>query len=385
MSNPTHLAIDGVGAKFGGAATVLLGVVQAALNHPGLDRVTVFCSPRELRRFEFPYDPSLELIDRPTVDRSAAARLWWLEQGLARQVRRIGAGSLLCLGGGGIAPEGVVSATFIQRIQLITRQPLSKLGLSSTVRTRTLATTLSRSVDRSTWVFVQTGTVQQLVLDRLHVASNRVLVFEPTTPDMPRGPAHPAIDPMRAHPRGARLLYVGSASRHKDLQTLRKAMWLLRRSGVPAELFLTLPSDHPMALGEGLHGIGYLDDQVALRQAYEEADVVVLSSLEETVGLPLVEAMHFGRPVVAPDLPYAHDVCNDAALYFRPGDPRAAARTLRTLLDDADLQRSLGERGQAIEASRRALQPYHRMIDTLRHAERPPLASVPRERHAPRP
>lgn len=377
MTSHSHLAIDGIGAKHGGAATVLLGIVQAALTHPEIEKVSVFCSPAELRRFALPQHPALEIIDFPTIDRNRLARVWWFEHGLARQVERIGAGRLVCLGSGGVVPsENVVSAALVQRIQPFSPDPSSSDSLTESVRKRALAVTAARSIRGCSWVFVQTQTVKDRVVAKLRVDASRVLVFEPTASTMPTAPAHPSIEPMRRTPRGQRVLYVGSATGHKDLRTLRKAMWLVRRSQ-PSQLFLTLAPDHPTARGEGLHGLGYLENPAVLRQAYEEADVVVLTSLEETVGLPLVEAMHFGKPIVAPDLPYARDVCGDAALYFTPKDARAAAQAIIRLLQNKSLRRELGAVGQRIETSRHALRPYHRMIDSLRYP--PPSAS---ERHA---
>lgn len=382
MTSLSHLAIDGIGAKHGGAATVLLGLVQAALTHPDIDKVSVFCSPAGLRLFDFPEHPALEIIECRTVDRNRLARVWWFEQGLARAVKRIGAGRLVCLGSGGVLPSpNVVSATLVQRIQPFSPDRSSSDDLTESLRKRALAITAARSIRGCSWVFVQTQTVKDRVVAKLDVDASRVLVFQPTASTMSSKPvpAHPSIDPMRRTPPGQRVLYVGSATSHKDLRTLRKAMWLVRRLQ-PSRLFLTLEPDHPAARGEGLHGLGYLADPAVLRQAYEEADVVVLTSLEETVGLPLVEAMHFGKPIVVPDLPYAHDVCGDAALYFTPKDPRAAAQAIIRLLQNESLRRELGAVGRRIETSRHALRPYHGMIDSLRHP--PPSAS---ERHAPHP
>lgn len=362
--DPSHLAIDGVGAKFGGAATVLLELVHAALDHPQLEKVSVFCSPQKRRLFHFPYHPSLEVLERPTVDRNRAARLWWLEHGLAREVRRLGAGRLLCLGGGGLPPAEVASALCIQRIQPFSTRFPSERGLFEPLRAHTLEFALKQSARRCTRVFVQSQTVRERVAGRLSLDQDKLRVFEPAAMQMPAGPPHPAVASMRQSPAGRRVLYVGSAAPHKDLVTLRKAMWLLRKSE-PAELFVTLAPAHPMARGEGLHGLGYLDP-TALRQAYEQADVVVLTSVDETVGLPLIEAMHFGKAIVAPDLPYAHDACGDAAEYFKAGDPHAAAETIRKLLRDSELRARLGARGRAREARRRASLPYHRMIDSLR-------------------
>lgn len=382
MTSPSHLAIDGIGAKHGGAATVLMGLVEAALTHPELEKVTVFCSPASLRRFRLPRHPALDVIECPTIDRGRLARLWWFERGLAREVERRGAGRLLCLGSGGVVPSPqVVSATLVQRIQPFSPDRFPSNSLTQSLRKRALAFTAARSIQRSSWVFVQTETVKRRVLAKLDVDATRVLVFEPAASPMPTAPAHPSLEPMRRTPVGQRVLYVGSATEHKNLRTLREAMTLVRRC-LPARLFLTLDADHPTARGPGLHGLGYLENPAVLRQAYEEADLVVLASLDETVGLPLVEAMHFGKPIVVPDLPYAHDVCREAASYFTPKNPQAAADAIVRLLRDESLRHRQGATGRRLDASRQAMRPYHRMIDSLRYPPPPPPHSERRAPHS---
>jgi glycosyltransferase involved in cell wall biosynthesis len=58
-------------------------------------------------------------------------------------------------------------------------------------------------------------------------------------------------------------------------------------------------------------------------EAYFEADGLVFLSLEESYGLPIVEAMHLGLPIVCPSLAYAEFLCGDEAIYFDPKDIRS--------------------------------------------------------------
>jgi glycosyltransferase involved in cell wall biosynthesis len=72
-------------------------------------------------------------------------------------------------------------------------------------------------------------------------------------------------------------------------------------------------------------------------QAYSETDALVYLSAAESYGLPLVEAMHVGLPIVAPDLPYARAVCGGEAIYFaadRIGSLRQALELLQRRLAD---------------------------------------------------
>ena len=56
----------------------------------------------------------------------------------------------------------------------------------------------------------------------------------------------------------------------------------------------------------------------AIVERYRHADALVFLSVAESYGLPLVEAMSIGLPIVCPDLPYARSLCGAQALYFDP-------------------------------------------------------------------
>jgi glycosyltransferase involved in cell wall biosynthesis len=66
-------------------------------------------------------------------------------------------------------------------------------------------------------------------------------------------------------------------------------------------------------------------------QAYRDVDGLLFLSTEESYGFPLIEAMFMGIPVVCPDLPYAHELCSDGAIYFDPNSISSLHDALVTL------------------------------------------------------
>jgi glycosyltransferase involved in cell wall biosynthesis len=89
---------------------------------------------------------------------------------------------------------------------------------------------------------------------------------------------------------------------------------------------------------------GYVPDE-DLPAIYAGAQALVLPSLYEGFGLPVLEAMACGTPVTCSDTSSLPEVTGDAALYFDPGDVESITDALYCLLSDADLRSALRERG----------------------------------------
>jgi glycosyltransferase involved in cell wall biosynthesis len=83
-------------------------------------------------------------------------------------------------------------------------------------------------------------------------------------------------------------------------------------------------------------------DQPTLELLYQQAGAVVVPSLYEGFGLPVLEAMARGKVVVAAASSSLPEVGGDAALYVDdPGDPEALAKTLETAISDKKLRANL--------------------------------------------
>ena len=91
---------------------------------------------------------------------------------------------------------------------------------------------------------------------------------------------------------------------------------------------------------------GSIDDE-GLQRLVVEADALVLPSLYEGFGLPPLEAMAAGVPVLVSRAASLPEICGDAALYCDPHDTADIARQLERLLSDAELRARLGRAGPA--------------------------------------
>jgi len=95
----------------------------------------------------------------------------------------------------------------------------------------------------------------------------------------------------------------------------------------------------------GVVQLGAVDD-AALKALLQGARGLVFPSLYEGFGLPPVEAMACGCPVLTANAAALPEVCGDAALYVDPHDEAALASSMARLLDDAALRAELVSRGR---------------------------------------
>ncbi|MBC7232563.1 MAG: glycosyltransferase family 4 protein [Chloroflexi bacterium] len=159
-------------------------------------------------------------------------------------------------------------------------------------------------------------------------------------------------------PERYNLLYVGSEAPRKNLATLLQAVALLKADGIRARLIKVGGPGHPkhrtaflaraeelhLNLGEDIILMGLVPD-ADLATFYSAADVLVLPSLVEGFGFPVLEAMACGTPVACSNAGALPEVAGDAALLFEPHDARGLAHVISVLLYDTDLRRHMMQRG----------------------------------------
>lgn len=144
----------------------------------------------------------------------------------------------------------------------------------------------------------------------------------------------------------AQVLAVGNRMPHKGFETLLEAIALIERSRRPSLVITGSHGDDPLAPVVERLGLG---DQVDLRgwlsraeldRLYAESTALVFPTRFEGFGLPPLEAMARGCPVIVSDIPVIREVAGDAAVYFDPADPAAIADAILSLLGaPAELER----------------------------------------------
>jgi glycosyltransferase involved in cell wall biosynthesis len=82
-----------------------------------------------------------------------------------------------------------------------------------------------------------------------------------------------------------------------------------------------------------------------VRALYQNAVCLLFPTFYEGFGLPAVEAMAYGCPVVTSDIPVMREVCGDAALYCNPNEPGEIAEKVRMLAESSEMRAQLSRRG----------------------------------------
>ncbi|MCD6518786.1 MAG: glycosyltransferase family 4 protein [Anaerolineae bacterium] len=148
------------------------------------------------------------------------------------------------------------------------------------------------------------------------------------------------------------LLHVGHNAARKNVEVLYRVVALLRAKGVAVHLLRVggLPTPEmeslikELGIGKWVTHVGHVEN-TELPAYYSAADVFLFPSLYEGFGIPLIEAMACGAPVVCSDMPLFHEVCGEAALFADPLSPEAIAEAVRGVLEKAALREALRRRG----------------------------------------
>jgi glycosyltransferase involved in cell wall biosynthesis len=219
-------------------------------------------------------------------------------------------------------------------------------------------TFLTLAARRSARVLTVSEASKRDILHFLHVPASRVEVIHNAIDD--RFDREPEVeDVVRVRQRyqlnDPFLLYAGNIKPHKNVGRVIDAFARLKKRGFEPVKLLIIGDEiskspqlrravHRHQLHQHVRFLGFVPD-ATLAVLYRLADVFVFPSLYEGFGLPPLEAMASGTPVVTSNVSSLPEVVGDAALLVDPRDAEAIAGAIERILTDGELRRSLIKKG----------------------------------------
>ena len=358
-----------------GPSRYATNLVQALLAQPSANRFTIFLNERVQSLPFKPAQPVRTLRTKAPTSRTSVRVLW--EHLLAPW--HIGAAQL----------DVVHSMLNVVPLAAPTRHVVTVHDLSFIREPRTHPTHRRWYLTAATWlsarrakaVVADSHATKQDVVELLGVHPTRVHVVYPGS----EAAFHPRPDTrVHAFRQEKRLdrpfvLFVGTLEPRKNVDVLVRAFGRVARTGFEGDLVLAGGSgwatqEIDTALKESpvrnrIHRIGYVK-QEDLPYWYCAADLVVYPSSYEGFGIPVLEAMASGTPVITSNRSSLPEVAGDAALTVDPRDIHQLAAAMSAVLASPEQRTQMSERGliQARQfdwtvAAEQCLSLYRRALD----------------------
>lgn len=213
---------------------------------------------------------------------------------------------------------------------------------------------VAKNVSASRRIIVNTQFIKNEAVRFLNVPEDKIDVI-PLAPSTGSGTGEmsPRAAGLRRYTEKDYLLYVGTVEPRKNLKTLIKAFYDVRRKhdlalviagrlGWFSDEIISYPEE--LGIRKEVIFTHYVDEKT-LSSLYKGASGFVYPSLYEGFGLPPLEAMACGIPVIISDIPPLREVAGDAAMVFHSWDHDELADKILMLLSSEGLRAELREKG----------------------------------------
>jgi glycosyltransferase involved in cell wall biosynthesis len=291
-----------------------------------------------------------------------------------------------------IAPDAAVFCAPHYNVPVFRKGPLAVTihdlthllfsGYKNTLRARLYAEPMLRiAANRASHIVTPSDYTRQMLVRRLHADPAKVSVIPCVVGDAFRlqDKQEAADNVLASHGiSGPYILYVGSTAPHKNLEGLLVAYRsLCKRHRDSPQLVLVLPKD-PYAsrmtrrFGTlmAMPGVRYLTAVTdrSLAALYAAALMTVMPSFEEGFGLPVMESMACGTPVVCSNAGSLPEIAGDDAIYFAPDSTEQITSAIERLLYSDASRRRLSIAGPpraAKYSAGRAAWAYASMLSSI--------------------
>lgn len=214
---------------------------------------------------------------------------------------------------------------------------------------------LSHAVKKSSKIITPSNHVKREIIKKFKISPSQIKVIYEAAEEEYFSNQKPKTKNQKPF-----LVYVGNAYPYKNLNNLLEAIKLLNNNPTdppahkPINLTIVSPRDVFSKRLESEIKARDLESRVELKGYQETEDLVglfqkasayIFPSLSEGFGIPGLNAMAAGVPVVASNIPTLKEVYSDAAMYFNPKDPKDITEKIDQVLLSQKIKNSLIEKG----------------------------------------
>lgn len=215
---------------------------------------------------------------------------------------------------------------------------------------------ISQAVKKSSKIICPSQATKQEILETFNINPKKIVVTYEAAEEEYFSRQPSAISRQKLlkkyHIKTPFIIYVGNAYPHKNLQTLLSAMNLLNKDQPLSRINLVIVCARDVFWqrlkkqidDQKLQSRVIMTDYIAandLSKIFREAESYVFPSLAEGFGIPGLDAMASGLPVVCSNIPTLKEVYGDAALYFDPESPNDIASKIKLAISDRALRSKL--------------------------------------------
>jgi len=206
------------------------------------------------------------------------------------------------------------------------------------------------AVKRAVKILVPSRFVKSELIEQYNLDPERIIVSYEGVDSQIKASVNPEKIMQKYSIKKPFLLYVGNLYPHKNVERLIEAVKLLDINLVVvcgrSVFWERLEKKVGRMKAENwVKLVGFVPDK-ELAVLYRQAKAFVFPSLSEGFGLPGLEAMAQGIPVVASDIPVFREVYNQAAAYFNPFSPEEMAQTIKQVTQNTKQRRKLIKEGK---------------------------------------
>jgi glycosyltransferase involved in cell wall biosynthesis len=332
----------------GGTETYAAGLLHGLSRTESADHFVVFVN-LESADWPLPDDPRFHRVVCPVRAVSRSARYRYEQFRLPAEARAHGVDVLHSL--------GYVAPLRLQCPSVVTVHDVHHLAhgrLRDWHRRLLLGRIVRRSVRGAAAVIADSRFMRDAIAEAYDMPARSIDVV-PLAPNPALNGGAPLPDGGAPAPvsGGPYLLAFGGVTPNKNLDGLLRAFALARqRHGVRQNLVVVghLPESLRIGDSAGVVATGYLDE-ARLASVLAKAEALVFPSLYEGFGLPVLEAMAAGVPVICSRVTAIPEVAGEAAVYFDPRDVEDMASKLALVAHDRALREDLAARGRIRAAS----------------------------------